>query len=266
MKVIVLGSGSKGNCTYIETKTKKILIDAGLSLLQIRNRLSLNGIEFGKIDLVLITHEHIDHIKYLVSILEVTKATLCIHEETYHEVNRRLSGGLTHVSVKFISEDKRYTIDEVSFIPITLSHDATNCFGYILKEELDKIDNVTYASITDTGFIPSKYYNILSTIKVILIESNHDVLMQKRSGRPWVLINRVLSQKGHLSNETCSEILTKISKGYTKHVIFGHISEDCNEPHLVIEACQKAFNNQIPFKVDIAKQHEPLYIIEVDNA
>lgn len=266
MKVIVLGSGSKGNCTYIETKSKKILIDAGLSLLQVRNRLASKGIEFGRLDLVLITHEHIDHIKYLGSILEVTKATLCIHEDTFHETNRRLSGALTHASVKFISEDKRYTIDEFSFIPITLSHDATNCFGYILKEESSTYDNLTYASITDTGFIPNKYFNILSTISVILIESNHDVLMQKRSGRPWVLINRVLSEKGHLSNETCSELLTKISSKFTKHVIFGHVSEECNEESLIVQACMNAFNNQIPFKIDIAKQHIPLDIIEVENA
>ena len=265
MKVVVLGSGSKGNCTYIETASKRILIDAGLSLLQIRSRLALRNIEFTGVDLVLITHEHIDHIKYLASILEKTKATLCIYEDTYVESNRRLSGALTHVNLKFINPDRRYTLDELSFIPITLSHDATNCFGYILKEENINVENITYASITDTGYIPTKYYNILSTVSVILIESNHDVLMQKRSGRPWVLINRVLSERGHLSNETCSEILTKIVSKHTKRVIFGHISEECNTEKLALSACLKAFNNKLPFILDIAKQHEPLDIIEVEQ-
>lgn len=265
MKIIVLGSGSKGNCTYIETKTKKILIDAGLSLLQIKTRLAQRGIIFNGVDLVLITHEHTDHIKFLSSILAKTKATLCIHEATYHEANRRLSGALTHACKKFINPDRRYTVDEVSFIPITLSHDASNCFGYILKEESDEFDNITYANITDTGYVPNKYYNILSTISVILIESNHDVLMQKNSGRPWVLINRVLSERGHLSNEDCSLILTQIVSNHTKRVIFGHISEECNKEELALNACFKAFNNKLPFLLDIAKQHEPLETIEVEK-
>ncbi len=264
MKVVVLGSGSKGNCTYIETKTKKILIDAGLSLLQIKNRLSQKGIVFEKIDFVLITHEHVDHINNLSSILAKTNATLCIKEETFNEANRRLSGSLSYVKVFFINPDKRYTIDELSFIPIELSHDATNCFGYILKEETDDPNaNITYASITDTGYIPNKYFNILSTIKVVLIESNHDVLMQKRSGRPWYLINRVLSEKGHLSNEQCCSYLKTFVSKHTKKIVFGHVSEECNTPELVISTCLNAFNNELPFLIEVAKQHEPLDIIEV---
>lgn len=264
MKVVILGSGSKGNSTYIETPTKKILIDAGLSLLQIKNRLAQKGIIFSGLDLVLITHEHIDHIHYLSSILNKTNATLCIKEETFHEANRRLSGALVHQRVRFINPDKRYTLDELSFIPLELSHDATNCFGYILKETTnDPNDNITYACVTDTGYVPSKYYNILSTVSVVLMESNHDVLMQKRSGRPWVLINRVLSEKGHLSNEQCCDVLKKIASKYTKKVIFGHISEECNTPELVISTCLEAFNNQLPFMIEVAKQHEPLDIIEV---
>ncbi len=264
MKVVILGSGSKGNCTYIETKTKRILIDAGLSLLQIKNRLSQKGIIFEGIDLILITHEHIDHISCLSSILAKTNATLCIKEETFVEANRRLSCALSHAKVHFINRDKRYTIDEVSFIPIELSHDATNCFGYILKEETDDPNsNITYASITDTGYIPNKYFNILSTISVVLIESNHDVLMQKRSGRPWYLINRVLSEKGHLSNEQCCEYLKTIVTKHTKRIIFGHISEECNTPELVVSTCLEAFNNNLPFLIEVAKQYEPLDIIEV---
>ena len=163
-----------------------------------------------------------------------------------------------------INPDKKYTIDELSFIPITLSHDATNCFGYILKEETDNPnDNITYASVTDTGFVPNKYFKILSTVSVLLLESNHDVLMQKRSGRPWMLINRVLSECGHLSNEQCCDVLKSIATKYTKRVIFGHISEDCNTSELVVNTCLEAFNNQLPFIIDIAKQHEPLDIIEV---
>lgn len=82
MKVVVIGSGSKGNSTYIETKNTKVLIDTGLSMLQVKGRLKNQGIDFNKLDAVFITHEHTDHIKELISILSKTSATLYIEENT----------------------------------------------------------------------------------------------------------------------------------------------------------------------------------------
>lgn len=263
MKVVILGSGSKGNCTYIETKTKKILIDAGLSTIQIKERLSSKGISFSNIDIILITHEHTDHIKFLVSIAKKTNALICINKTTYEEANRKLKGELKNFKICFIEQDKRYAMDEISFIPLKLSHDVFNCFGFILKEDDKSNSNITYASITDTGYIPTKYYNLLSFASVLLIESNHDVMMQKQSGRPWILINRVLSEKGHLSNDECSKILKQIASPHTKEVIFGHISHECNLESKAIDTCMKEFDNNLPFKLHIAKQDEALEIIEV---
>lgn len=264
MKIVVLGSGSKGNCTYIETPHAKILIDAGLSMLQIKNRLNNQGIELTTLDAVFITHEHSDHINNLVSILIKTNATLYIEASTYTNCNKRLRNGLVNLPVKFIKPDSRYNICDVSVVPIKLSHDTEVCLGYLVKQ-LDTDKNITFASITDTGYIPKKYFQILSFIRVLLIESNHDVEMLLNSGRPWNLINRILSDRGHMSNKQCCDHLKQFLSKHNEIVILAHISEECNEYSLAHDFCLKEFNYNIPFDLQVALQYVELPVINLED-
>ena len=262
MKIITLASGSKGNSTYIETKNCKILIDAGISYLQLKNRLAQKGIVLSKLDAILLTHEHIDHIKYLSSIALKTNARILMSEITYPEAFRRLSGSLTNLNVAFVKENNKYKINDLIFVPLKLSHDVDNCFGYIFKEDVE--GNVTYGYLTDTGYIPDEYIDIISNLQVISIESNHDVKMLKESKRPWPLIQRILSKKGHLSNEQCSSYIKRFNFENVKTIILSHISEECNTEEKAIKEVYAVFEGNIPCKVLVAKQHEPLDIIEVN--
>ena len=131
MKVVVIGSGSKGNSTYIETKNAKVLIDTGLSFLQVRTRLLNQGIKLDKLDAVFITHEHTDHIKELVSILTKTSATLYIEENSYLEANTKLRGNLVNFKKVFIKADKKYNINDLSVVPMKLSHDTRKTIIFI---------------------------------------------------------------------------------------------------------------------------------------
>lgn len=264
MKIVVLGSGSKGNSTYIETANTKILIDAGLSVLQVKNRLKNQNIDFNTLDAIFITHEHTDHICNLVSLLTKTKATLFIEENTYHEANIRLRNNLSFYPVKFIKADCRYNIGDLSIVPIELSHDTAYCMGYLVKELNTEFNN-SFASITDTGFIPKKYYKILSYINVILIESNHDVEMLLNSKRPWPLIKRILSDSGHMSNKQCCDHLKQFISNHNKIVILGHISEECNDYDLAYEFCKHEFNEQLPFTLKVAYQYTELPIITLEG-
>ncbi len=261
MKIITLASGSKGNATYIETKKTKILIDAGISYLQVKNRLAIRGINLTNLDAILLTHEHIDHIKYLSSIAFKTNAKILMSEITYPEAFRRLSGSLSNLDVAFIKENSKYKINDLIFVPMKLSHDVDNCFGYIFKE--GTTGNKTYGYLTDTGYIPDEYLSLISNLQVISIESNHDIDMLKKSKRPWPLINRILSRNGHLSNVQCVNYLKEFNYNFVKTLILSHISEECNDESLIIKEVNKAFNDEVPCKVLIAKQHEPLEIIEV---
>lgn len=261
MKIIVLASGSKGNATYIETKNTKILIDAGISYLQLRNRLFSLGISLKDLDVILLTHEHVDHIKHLSSIALKTNAQILMSEITYPEAFRRLSGSLSNLKVAYIEENKKYKVKDLYIVPIKLSHDVDNCFGFIFKEESS--DNKTFGYITDTGYIPEEYLSIISQLQVVMIESNHDVDMLKKSKRPWPLIQRILSDIGHLSNKQCVNYLKGFDYNYVKTIILAHVSEECNDDIHIIKELNNAFECKLPCKMIIAKQHEPLDIIEV---
>ena len=146
MKVVVLGSGSKGNSTYVETKNTKVLIDTGLSMLQVKSRLKNQGIELKKLNAVFITHEHTDHIKELVSILTKTSATLYIEENTFIEANKRLRGNLVNFPKVFIKPNTKYNINDLSVVPMKLSHDTAYCMGYLMKQ-LDVDSNNSLAEL-----------------------------------------------------------------------------------------------------------------------
>lgn len=263
MEIIVLASGSKGNATYIQTKTTKILIDAGISYLQLRNRLAIRGISLKELDAIVITHEHTDHIKYLSSIATKTNAKIYMSEITYPDANIRQSGALTHLNVSFLEANMKYKIGNLNIVPIELSHDVKNCFGYLIKEDGSR--NATYGYITDTGYIPEEYLSIIANLQVISIESNHDVKMLKESKRAWPLIQRILSRNGHLSNVQCCEYLKGFNYKNVKTIILSHISEECNTEEIVIKEIKNTFNKKLPCNVLVAKQNEPLDIIEVTD-
>ena len=138
MRIITLASGSKGNATYIETKNTKILIDAGISYLQLRNRLQQRGVILTKLDAIVLTHEHTDHIKHLSSIAFKTNARILMSEVTYPNAFSRLSGSLANLDVAFIKENLKYKkyvykINEL-FMMTPYYYTTHNNFDINLKE------------------------------------------------------------------------------------------------------------------------------------
>ena len=257
MRIIILASGSKGNSTYIETDNTKILIDAGISYKKMAERLKENNIFLDQLDAILVTHEHIDHVMHLASISNKCNTKIFITQESFENLNGNILNQLKLSNTFFISVEKRYSVNEITFVPIQLFHDTKNTVGYLFK-----IENNNIAYITDTGHILPKYYSLLRQMNYLIIESNHDVEMLKNSGRTPVLINRILSNKGHLSNIQCLEALKDIVSEYTETIILGHLSEDCNIPNIAYENIYNNLNNH-KFKLLVAKQHEELEIIEM---
>lgn len=261
MKIVILGSGSKGNATYIETNEGKFLIDCGLTYLQIKNRLKNKGIVLNKLDGIFITHEHTDHVRALHSVLELTGATLYMNKNSFYEAEKKLRAPLSQYPHCFVEADSRYCIADLDVVPIQLYHDSVNCYGYLLKQR-NTTCNESFAAVTDTGLLPDKYYKILGSIKVLLIESNHDVEMLMNSGRPQFLINRILSENGHLSNEQCVFALKNFITEKNKEIYLAHISEDCNEYELAEEVCRKALTDK-KVNINVAYQYEESNIIDL---
>lgn len=258
MKITILGSGSKGNSTYIESSQTKILIDAGFSYLETKNRLNSKNIELHKLDAIFVTHEHTDHIGGLARVSMLTDAKIFIHESSYYNMPEKIRTKIDPRKVYFIENLNKYQINDLTIIPLKMSHDAANCFGYLLKDK-----NGSYAHMTDTGIIKDEYFPILKKIDTILIESNHDLTLLENSKRPYYLIKRIASDKGHLSNVKCAMYLNNIVSEKTKRIILGHLSEECNEPTLATAEVKKIFLEKLPFELLVADQYIPLDTIKI---
>lgn len=219
MRVIVLSSGSKGNTTYIETSETKILIDAGNTCKYILNKLQDYNIDPNTIDAILITHTHSDHIKGLPVLLK--KINPCVY------ITEKMHPYMEYLENYHIIKEDILNIKDMIIDVIKTSHDTEDSVGYIVNNN-DK--SIVY--ITDTGYINKKYFDILTNRELYIMESNHDVEMLNNSSYPFATRQRILSDKGHLSNYDSAKYLSKFIGNKTKYVLLAHLSEENNTKEL----------------------------------
>lgn len=256
MKFQVLASGSKGNLTFIQSDNTNILIDAGISKNEILER---SNIDLKHIDAIFVTHEHVDHVKYLEQIARYTNASIYISEASFQKVYPKYIRSLDGLKIKFIEPNKQIKINDIIVLSLNLQHDSDCCFGYIFVSNKKSI-----AYCTDTGFIPLPYIEVLKKVDGLIIEANHDVEMLMNSSRPWYLKQRILSIHGHMSNQICGEVLNKIiSAKKVKIVVLAHLSEECNTEELAIDTVMNNIESDYLPEFYIAKQKQALEILEV---
>ena len=255
MKVCVLSSGSKGNSCYVETDKTKILIDIGTTTTYVVNELDKLGVKPSEIDAILITHAHVDHIHGLKIFIKKYNPIIYVTEKLLGILEEQVG------SFRYeIYHDKQAIINDLRITTIKTSHDAGEQVGFILKN-----NNKSMVYITDTGYINSKYFKMLSNKNLYILESNHDVLMLKNGPYPYFLQQRVLGDKGHLSNEQASTYLCDFIGDETKTIVLAHLSEKNNSEEKALETLNnKLKENNIDFKdILIARQNEPTKVIEV---
>ena len=256
MHIIVLASGSKGNAIYIETTNAKVLFDVGISLKQIKSRLSKHNIAFNDLDAVFISHEHSDHTKHIVPILDKTNAALFINQISFDYLGEDVKTKIINKKIFFIDKERKYSVNDIIIVPIELSHDSRNIFGFLIKAE-----NQNIGIVTDTGIVPEKYFSLLQKMNILFFESNHDIDMLLNSKRPWHLKQRILSPKGHLSNEECASLLSKVTSDNTKCVVLSHLSEECNDPSIAYDTSFQVLANT-NIKLLVASEETELSILE----
>ena len=217
MKITILASGSKGNSTLIETKDKNILIDAGLPLSNLEKRINKS---LPKIDILIVTHTHSDHIKGINSIIKKHKPLIYTIE---HNLNEKIP------NYEDIRYEKEIIEENVNISLIELSHDVP-CLGIILKENEKEL-----VYITDTGYIKEKYLKKYQNKDVYIIESNYEEEMLMNGSYPFHLKQRIRSDKGHLSNNDTCRYLKKLIGNNTKYICMAHLSEENNNPEIVLE-------------------------------
>ena len=252
MKYCILSSGSKGNSTYLNIENKHILIDVGNSCLYVEQNLKSIGVDPKDIDIVLITHSHVDHVLGLKSFCKKYQPEVYIDTTTYQEIKCELQ------NVKFI--ESKIDLGTIIITPFKLSHDVT-AHGYLIESKKH-----SFVYVTDTGYLKEKTLSIIKNKEVYVFESNHDIeKLMNNTKYPHHVKIRILGDSGHLSNKDSSYYLTKLIGEKTKQVFLAHLSQDNNLPSLALETLKTELKNRnIEFNnIECAKQNEKTELLEV---
>ena len=252
MRACVLASGSKGNSTYIETNKLKFLVDVGPTCKYIENSLKSIGVDSSSINMIFLTHTHIDHVNGLKVFLKKYHPKVYLTEKMHDELKIDIDN--------YFYINKEMVIEDLDVLPIKTSHDVSESNGYVFTS-LGK----SIVHITDTGYIHVKNFKKLKGKNLYIFESNHDVRMLREGKYPYHLQQRILSDKGHLSNKDSSYYLSEFITPNTKAVILIHLSEENNTEEKALDTLINTLNKKhvnIP-KIYVAKQKENTELLEV---
>ncbi len=251
MKFKVLASGSKGNCTVIISDEAKIIIDMGISYQTLKKSLEEDSLSLNDFTGILITHCHKDHTNGLASLVKHTRLKVYIPIKMYDSLKELISRD----DCIFIEDN--FKINDLKIELIHTSHDAPASVGYIIEN-----NNKSLVYVTDTGYINRKYLTKMIKKECYIIESNHDEKMLMDGPYPRFLKERVISDKGHLSNTTTAKYLQKIIGNNTKMIVLAHLSETNNTEELAYNTTKDLLSDK-SIEILVARQHESTVIIEV---
>jgi phosphoribosyl 1,2-cyclic phosphodiesterase len=222
LEYAVLYSGSSGNCSYIKEDDAILLIDAGVSCKKIKDGLAAHGLALAQVKGVLLTHEHTDHVVGLRQLVDRHGITLYTNEATLGAIAEKYRP-TTMDAICFITDAFTHPSFSFNITGLPISHDVVAGRFYIFENEASKL-----VYITDTGYLPEKYYDAVRNANGYIIESNHEPELVLQSRYPWHIQQRILSDKGHLSNEACASVLQHVVGERTRFVTLAHLSEDNN--------------------------------------
>ena len=241
MKISVLASGSKGNCVYIEGSSGALLVDAGRSGREILGskqkpgRLQEAGGKKELIEGILVTHEHIDHIRGLPAMSKTLKVPVLGTCGTLDAFVRQSSSSQS-VNVKIVRPGDTYQLGNFVVEPFLVSHDAREPCGYLISEGSTRL-----CYCTDTGVVTDSMMQVMKRADGMILESNHCPDMLKNGPYPVYLKRRISSSKGHLSNPDAASVLRTLSDSL--HLaILAHLSEENNEPDLAASVAQEGLS------------------------
>lgn len=230
-RIYPLFSSSKGNCTYISNGGDGILIDCGVSFLQLNKAFELNGLPLSSVKAVFITHEHSDHIKGLGLFTKKTGVPVYSQSLTLDSLYDK---GCLNSNVNDMPE-KAY-IGDMCVSSFNTSHDAACPCGYRITFP----DKKSCCVCTDLGYVSLEVRNALKGSTAVLLESNYDEKMLRNGPYPVYLKERIRSEIGHLSNTESAEFAAELVKSGTTRLILGHLSQENNTPDLAEYAVECA--------------------------
>ena len=231
MRLCSIASGSSGNCIYVGSEATHLLIDAGVSCKRIEAGLRVLELDGRDVDGIFITHEHTDHIGGLGVIARKFEIPIYATRGTIEAMKR--TSGLQNVNTELfheVREDEKLVLKDLTVNPMKISHDAAQPVGYRISHGSKRV-----AVCTDIGVYNDYTVECLKGMDALLLEANHDVNMLQVGPYPYYLKQRILGERGHLSNEASGRLLGKLLHDGLKEVVLGHLSKENNLPELAYE-------------------------------
>ncbi len=223
---MALSSGSSGNCYLIRTEHTNVLLDLGVSCRSIKTLLAQRGLELKDIDAIFISHEHADHIKGLKTTMKNTGCPLYASHGTLSEIVKKASP-LPYERLVEMEEGEAVKVgDDLTVRSFRVSHDAREPFQYSFEAGGKKA-----AVVTDTGFVSESVFHSIEDCDILALEANHERNILLYGSYPFMLKMRILSEVGHLSNESCAHTVVEMLKaGSHPKVFLAHLSQENNTP------------------------------------
>jgi len=248
VRAIVLASGSSGNATVVEANGARVLVDCGLSYRQLRSRLALAGLAPGDLQMVLLTHEHVDHVrglavfqkKHAVPVLGSEGTTRALAGQAAVEPLLRSGRPFEHVGLEVL--------------PVATSHDAAEPLGFVFSHRQRRL-----GLVTDTGVVTELLLERLAGCAALLIEANHDLDMLRLGSYPWPLKQRIRSRTGHLSNCQARAALERLAGPGLELVVAMHLSQENNTPDLARAELERVLAGSRA-RCQVSSQDRPLAV------
>lgn len=258
MRVCLLASGSRGNCAFIETDGRRLLIDAGLSGKETERRLALLGLSGGDLDGILVTHEHHDHVGGIGPLAR--RFDLPVHID--HQTHTALPKLGQIAALNLFSAGENFSFRDLTITTFATTHDAVNPVGFTIESSEGKI-----GFATDLGVPTRLVADHLKECRVVVLEANHDDQMLQDGPYPWSLKDRIRSRHGHLSNRDSIRLLEEITWPGLEAVFLAHLSEENNCPELASNAFRQILNQSgHDSQVIVGCQHHASLCFETEMA
>jgi phosphoribosyl 1,2-cyclic phosphodiesterase len=251
--VSVLGSGSRGNATFVKTDQVRLLIDVGMSRKELGDRLQSIGEDPDGIDAVLITHEHNDHaggLKMLLKELPIQAFLTWGTVQALHAQEYELNGS----RIIPVPPGVPFAFGDVQILPFSVPHDALEPVAFSIS-----CGGVKIAQLTDVGYVPEHVAKQLNGSHVLILESNHDLEMLRVGPYPWNLKQRLIGRYGHLSNTAVGHFIREEHDGVAEHILLAHLSSKNNHPEIARQEAARALRDRglVRVRLAVTSQDDP---------
>jgi phosphoribosyl 1,2-cyclic phosphodiesterase len=231
----LLGSGSSGNTTLVSDGTTHILVDIGLSGRETARRLREYGLAPEKISAIVVSHEHGDHCRGVGPFVKSLDIPVFMTRSALDGSGMKLDSR-KHQAIR---SGERFDVYGFVFTSFSVPHDAIDPLGFSIEK-----DGIKIAIVLDLGYVSNLVHERLKGCDAIVLESNHDVQMLKVGPYPWALKQRVMSRRGHLSNDSVAKYLSNDFDGNARYVVLAHLSKKNNLPELAMLSAQRALEGR----------------------